>query len=227
MTVDRLHTLAKESPNCVRWVPRTTVTLTFLFVLSPVLAAAEQRFAVGASVTRMDARSHDVVQPPLLLRPQLRVQLSKLWVVEGTFEWYETDVNDPFGRGGRLFGRGSRLPDVGRLNVKPLLAGLGYTVRHGRARTTWSFVGGPAWNRLNVAGREHAADVDKLTDLSLAVRPGVGVDVRITSGVSLTAFGGYVFNRPYFRVSRAGDDPVNRWTADALVFNVGVLFSIW
>lgn len=205
-----------DIPQC----GRILTVASFVVLLATRYAAAQDRLQLGASITRIVPTSEELMRVPLAVRPNVRIELSDPWWLEATVEWYETDVPNPFGPN---TDPRKRVPDLGRLHVTPIMAGVGYTVGRGRAKTTWSVLAGPAWSRLEVSGR--FAD-DYLSDVRFVVRPGVGVSVRVGPRLDLTAFGGYVLNRPYFSVSTQGDDPENAWTADTIVLSAGIRFGI-
>lgn len=201
-------------------------TLGILFLLvcgAPALA--QGRLGIGASVTHVTPRSDELTRSPLRVGPLVRLQPGEGWGVAGAFNWFDTDVDGAFaGVAG----------EFGELRVKPLMGGVGYTIRSGRVRTTFSVVAGPAWNRLKVHERVRTAfaargrDIDATLDAtSFAVRPGVGVSIGVAPRVDLTGFGGYLFNRPGFTVPTPAGDVRNEWTADALVLSVGAVFVLF
>jgi hypothetical protein len=196
-----------------------------LLALSSVSASGQDRLGVGASVTHVTPRSDELTRSPLRLGPLVRLQPGDGWGFAGAFNWFDTDVDGAFaGVNGEL----------GELRIKPLMGGVGYTIPTGRVRTTFSVVGGPAWNELkiNEAVRNAFAALgrdigESLDEVSLAVRPGVGVSVRIAPRVDLTTFGGYLFNRPKFTVPTPGGDVRNDWTTDAVVLSIGAVFVVF
>ena len=203
---------------------KSAYVLLFL-LLSSLTATAQDRLGVGASVTHVTPRSDELTRSPLRLGPLVRLQPGEGWGFAGAFNWYDTDVDGAFAR---VDGR------FGELRVKPLMGGVGYTFRSGRLRTTFSVVGGPAWNRLQVSEAVRSAfaavdrDIDDTLDtVSVAVRPGVGVSFRIAPRVDLTGFGGYLFNRPEFTVPTPAGDVRNEWTADAMVLSIGAVFVVF
>jgi hypothetical protein len=157
--------------------------------------------------------------------PLIRLQPGEGWGLSGALNWFDTDVDGAFaGVNGEL----------GELRVKPLLGGVGYTLRHDRLRTTFSLVAGPAWNRLKIRDEVRDAlaalgrDIDDTLDVAnFVVRPGVGLSYRIVRRVDLTAFGGYMFNRPKFTVPTPAGDVRNDWGADAVVLSVGAVFVVF
>lgn len=188
-------------------------------------AHAQGRIGVGASVTHVRPQSDELIRSPWLLGPIVRLQPDEGWGLAGALNWYNTDVD------GRVVGVEGEL---GKLQTRHFMGGVGYTLRHGRVRTTFSLVGGPAWNRLEVRDQVRTAfaaagrDIsDKLDVASVAVRPGVGVSVRVAPRLDLTAFGGYLFNRPKFTIPTPAGDVESRWRSNALVLSTGLVVSLF
>jgi hypothetical protein len=205
-----------------------TLTLgRLLLALSSITAAAEdtERLGIGGSITYLNPRTDELTRSPMTLRPLIRLQPGEGWGLAAALNWFETDVDGGFaGVNGKL----------GELQVRPLLVGAGYTLRHGRARTTFSLVAGPAWSRLKIGAEVRdafaatARDIDDTLDVaSFVVRPGVGFSYRIFPRADLTGFGGYMFNRPKFTVATPSGDVHNDWSADTLILSVGAVFVVF
>jgi hypothetical protein len=198
--------------------------LLFLCI-SSISVLAQGRLGVGASVTHVRPQSSDLTRAPWLLGPIVRLQPDEGWGFAGAFNWYNTDLD------GRFAGVNG---DIGELQTKPLMGGVGYTLRHGRVRTTFSLVGGPAWNRLRIRDEVRMAfdaagrNIDDTIDVaSLAIRPGAGASIRVAPRLDLTAFGGYLFNRPKFTVPTPAGDVENDWDGDGVVLSVGTVVSLF
>jgi hypothetical protein len=204
----------------------TLILAVVLLVLSSVPAAAQdERIGIGASVTYVRPQSNDLTRAPLTLRPLLRLQPGAGWGIAGAFNWYDTEIDGSFA------GVSGELAD---LETRPFMGGVGYTLRHGRLRTTFSVVGGPAWSRLRIREEVRTAfsaagrNIDDTIDVaSWAVRPGAGVSIRIAPRLDLTAFGGYLFNNPKFTIPTPTGDVENDWNGNAVVLSVGVVVAIF
>lgn len=147
------------------------------------------------------------------------------WGFTGAFNWFESDIE------GAFLGVDET---IGKLRVRPLMGGVSYTLMSGRLATSFSVVGGPAFNRMRLSDSVRdrvevvADDVDDAVGtISLAVRPGVNVSYALKSRIALTGFGGYLFNRPEFTFRTAAGEIRNRWKADALVFSAGVTVALF
>ncbi len=141
------------------------------------------------------------------------------WGPAGAFNWFNATLSDPAAGAG----------DFARLRVRPLMGGVSYSTVRGPLLTSYSIVAGPSFNRARFADqfvRSGAASID--ADNSFAVRPGVGVTYTLRERVAVVGFGGYIINRPSV-VYRASDGTEfrDRWSADALVLSVGVVYSVF
>ncbi len=81
---------------------------------------------------------------------------------------------------------------LGRVHVKPIMAGLGYTLRSGRVSVSPSIVAGPAFNSASVSGSGPADRVAVSVDNSLAWRPAVSVWIELNRWAALNLTAGQV-----------------------------------
>jgi outer membrane protein W len=191
---------------------------------APAYAQREGKVAVGVSATSVRPADEDV-------RPTVGVGLTvgrvpkAGWGITAALNWFESDLEGDFaGIDGT----------IGTLRVRPLMGGVSYTLMSGRLATSFSVVGGPAFNRMRLsdAVRDRigvvADDVDdEAGKISVAVRPGVNVSYAIKPRIAVTGFGGYLFNRPEFTFRTAAGEIRNGWKADALVLSAGVSLSLF
>lgn len=141
------------------------------------------------------------------------------WGPAGAFNWFSADLSDP----------SAGVGDFARLRVRPLMGGVSFSTVRGPLLTSYSVVAGPSFNRARFSDqfvRSSAASID--ADTSFAVRPGVGVTYTLRERVAVVGFGGYLINRPSV-VYRASDGTEfrDRWSADAVVLSVGVVYSVF
>ena len=196
-------------------------------LLGPTAAGAqtEGRVGVGGSITLVNP-SDDDVRSVAQVGPLVRLNPGPGLGVAAALNWFRVDLREPEGRGG----------DFARLRVRPLMAGIGYTVGPERTLVNFSVVVGPSFNGVDFeegfAGRVATATQPAMATIdvnnSFAVRPGISVTQTLAPRVGLTGFGGYMFNRPDV-VYRSADGIVfsDRWSADALVLSVGLVYSIF
>jgi hypothetical protein len=185
---------------------------------SSVFAQTEGRFSVGASITHNSTTDADVASATTF-GPLVRLNPHKGWGPAGAFNWFRADLQDPAGGTG----------DFARLRVRPLMAGVSYTVGSNAVLTSFSIVGGPSFNKAEfhrsyVAGSGESISAGN----SFAVRPGVGVTWTVARRVAIVGYGGYLINRPdvVYR-NRFGQEIDDRWKADAFVVSVGAVYSLF
>lgn len=185
---------------------------------SSVFAQTEGRFSVGASITLNSTTDADVASTTTV-GPLVRLNPHKGWGPAGALNWFRPDLHDPAGGTG----------DFARLRVRPLMAGLSYTVGSNAVLTSFSIVGGPSFNKAEFHGSYVAGSGESISaEKSFAIRPGVGVTWTVARRVAVVGFGGYLINRPdiVYR-NRFGQEIDDRWKADAFVLSVGAVYSLF
>jgi hypothetical protein len=187
-----------------------------------VAAQTEGRVSVGASITYAKPTDSEV-QDLIGGGPLVRLNPKKGWGPAGALNWFRADIDNPSGAGGPF----------ARLRVRPLMAGIAYTIGNQPMLVSFSVVAGPSFNKLSFdddfldtlpAGPQPSLDADT----SFAVRPGVGLTYTVAPRVAIVGFGGYMINRPevVYR-DTAGQEFRNRWKADSIVLSVGAVYSLF
>lgn len=202
------------------------LTSVFLaaFVCLPAVAAAqtEGRISVGATISRVFPTESDV-RDTWTYGPLVRLNPKRGWGPAGGFGWFRADIDDPHGGG-----------DFARLRVRPLMAGIAYTIGPDKVLTSFSIVAGPSFNSIDfrdaflqrVAGTGGPPEID--IDNSFVVRPGVNVTFTVAPRVAIVGFGGYSINRPDVTYRDPnGVEFRNRWKADAAVLSVAAVYSLF
>lgn len=198
------------------------IVIVLLSMGSSAFAQTEGRVSVGGSITFVKPTDEDV-NSVLGGGPLVRLNPRKGWGVAGALNWFRADLDNPSGASG----------DFARLRVRPLMAGVSYTIGDQPTLVSFSIVAGPSFNKFSFVddfinglpgGQRPSADVET----SFAVRPGVSVTFTVAPRVAIVGFGGYMINRPDI-VYRdiAGTEYRNRWKADAAVLSVGAVYSIF
>lgn len=198
------------------------VALAAVFCLSPSVlrAQTEGRVSIGGSVTFVQP-TEDGLKSTVGVGPLVRLNPRRGWGPAGALNWFRADIENPSGEAG----------DFARLRIRPLMAGVAYSVGAGTVMTSLSIVAGPSFNRVDfedsfLARASGTPFID--VENSIAVRPGVNVTVTVAPRVAIVGFGGYLINRPdiVYR-DTAGNEFTNRWKADAVVLSVGAVYSIF
>jgi hypothetical protein len=192
------------------------VAISFCAVL-PAHAQTKGWLNVGASVTYIHPTDSDV-KSTVSVGPIVRLTPKKGWGLAAGLNWVEADLKDPSGGDG----------EFARMRVRPLLAGVAYSVQSGNLLTSFSVVAGPSFNRVDFDDAFTPAGASIDIENSLAVRPGVGLTYTVAPRVAIIGFGGYMWNRPdtTYR-SSTGVELRNRWRADAYGLSAGLVFSLF
>jgi hypothetical protein len=192
----------------------------FSIAASTAFAQTEGRVSVGASVT-VNTTPDGAVSSAVGFGPLVRLNPHKGWGPAGAFNWFHADLHDPAG--------GNH--DFARLQVRPLMGGVSYTVGAGTkpVLTSFSIVTGPSFNKARFDGSFVAAAGERIhAGDSWALRPGVGATWTLAPRVAIVGFGGYLINRPniVYR-NRLGQEFRDQWKADAVVLSVGAVYSLF
>ena len=189
----------------------------------PAAAQTEGRVSVGGSVTFIQPTDSEV-QSLVGVGPVVRLNPKKGWGPAGAFNWFRADLDNPSGASG----------DFARLRVRPLMAGIAYTIGNQPALISFSIVAGPSFNDLDfrdefldsLPAGSPRPELDAET--SFAVRPGVSLTYTVAPRVAIIGFGGYMINRPdvVYR-DGTGQEYRNRWKADSIALSVGAVYSLF
>jgi hypothetical protein len=189
----------------------------------PAAAQTKGRVSVGGSVTFVQPTDTDV-KSLVSVGPLVRLNPKKGWGPAAGFSWFRADLDNPSGASG----------EFATLTVRPLMGGIAYSVGEQPVLVSFSIVAGPSFNSLRLEdeflNRLPAGAARPTVDIntSVVVRPGVGVTWTVAPRVAIIGFGGYSVNRPdiTYRDS-TGQEFHNRWKADALLFSVGAVYSLF
>ena len=204
---------------------RRIVLIVALFLCTASIATAQTkgRVSVGVSASFIQPSS-DGVQSLVGFGPLVRLNPKRGWGMAGALNWFRADVDNPSGEGG----------DFATMRIRPLMAGVAYTIGPPKVLTSFSFVAGWSFNRFdfedsfidNLPQGSVRPSVD--IENAFAVRPGVNVTVTVAPRVAIVGFGGYMVSRPdvVYR-DTTGAEFRNRWKADAFVLSAGIVYSLF
>ncbi len=202
--------------------------LIFIAAARPAAAQSEGRIAVGASIGTRIAPSSTVGGDRFGVGMTWRLGVNKEgfgW--EGGLGWFSSKVDHSVGDTPAF--------DLGKLRIRPLMAGYGYTHLIGPIAVKGSIQGGYAFMSFEVA--PSAADVyrDRLGARSLAADVSnpfvVGPQIRVSHdlsrkiGVNVTT--GYMIARPTLTVSTTLGEEHQRLRADMFTLKMGVVYSVF
>jgi hypothetical protein len=196
-----------------RLVPAVT---SLLFLLSASAAAAQTPYRAGAgvSVGLFQPAGRDLDRS-VSIGVIGRLQARRGWGPTIGFSWMSLDLRQ--GDLGRL----------GRLRVRPLMAGASYTITGDRLSAGLSLVGGYAFNRLSIDDpvREQIGSLAAQVRNSPALRPGLSIWYQLTPRLGLNLFGGYLIHRPEMGVAAPGFTETRRLNADTWLVSAGL--AVW
>lgn len=172
-------------------------------------------FALGASLGWSAPRENGF-RSRTSVGPLVRLGSGSGLGVAVGFDWFSAEV---VGGGGA---------SVARVHVKPIMAGLSYTLRTDRLSISPSLVGGYAFNGISVSGR--GAPVGHLpidAGNSLVWRPGASLWFDPGGRLALNVSGGYVMTRFDLTVIDEGRLSRLRTRGDALLLHAGVAYKVF
>ena len=199
------------------------VGIVVTLVLCTAAAASAQtegRVGVGASVTYVQPSSGEVGSV-IGYGPLVRLNPRRGWGPAGAFNWFRADLQNPSGDTG----------DFARMRIRPLMAGIAYTIGSDRVLTSFSVVAGPSFNSLDFEDEfldrvPPGASID--IENSFAFRPGMNITFTVAPRAAVVGFAGYLVNQPdILYTDPGGTEFRNRWKADSVVLSVGMVYSIF
>jgi hypothetical protein len=128
--------------------------------------------------------------------------------------------------GAELRASGSDEP-IGRIRIRPIMAGVRYTMRTLASSTSVSFVAGPALNGMSSADRLGAGELAVDAANSFAWRPGVSTWFDLSSRAAFNLSAGYVITRPQLTLIDDGQVVRRRLVADTLIVRAGLAYKIF
>lgn len=186
----------------------------------------ENHIALGANLTIRASRNpagHGSIDGGLLWR----FGHSKTgWEWVYGLNWFSTEMNRTIGGVDVEFGK---------LHVRPLLGGYGYSWLFGRTAVSADVYGGYAFTHFKLTpvaddtyrDRLGARTVSAESANTFVVKPELGVWYDYSRRIGINAAVGYVVARPRITVSSSLGEDVQRYRADMLQFRIGAVYSIF
>lgn len=184
-------------------------------------AQVENRVAVGVAVLGQIADSSDTDRT-MVVAVEWRFRHDKPgWGWQYTLNWFETGLTQP------IAGRDT---DMGRLHIRPVMGGYGYTWVRRRTYITADLLAGYAFTSFELDPAAEATyrtrmgvrSVTSDASNTFAVNPEVHLWYDLNDRMGMKIAGGYVFARPSVTMtSSLGED---RRAINADAFQVGVSF---
>ena len=172
--------------------------------------------AVGGSVRLSDPRS-DRLERRVSVGPILRLGSGTGPGLSVGLGWTTADLHGPSSGG----------DPIARLQIRPLMLGAGYTVRHRRLSATLSAVAGVAFNSLTLPDRIEVTETALEVDHSLAWRPGLSLWLDANDRMALNLFTGYLVTRPRVALVEGGELVERTLRADSLIVSAGLAYKVF
>ena len=148
------------------------------------------------------------------------------WGWHWGLNWFTAHIDHPIG--------GSTV-ELGKLQIRPFMAGYGYSYRHGRQLFTATLLGGYAFASMALAPVATDAYYDRLGARSLALdtsntfvlRPGFSFWHDLDDKVGLNVSSAFLVARPRVTIRSTLGDQERRIRADTFQLKVGLVYSIF
>ena len=171
--------------------------------------------AIGGSVA-WQASTDGALEDGLAIGPLVRFGSGRGLGVAIGFGWFGADVL-----------AATQDVSIGRIRIRPLMAGASYTFRSAASSLSISLVAGPAINGMTSADQLGAGELALDAANSFAWRPGVSTWLDLSSRTALNISAGYVVTRPLLTIVSSGDVIRRRLRADTFVIRAGVAYKLF
>ncbi len=190
---------------------------------SPRLSAPT--LAVGAAIALFQP-TDDNTGRSVRVQPVVRFERRSGLGPAVEFNWFSTDLTTAIA--------GEQSP-LGRLRVRPIMAGICYRVPRGPVSILFSVLGGYAFNAAEIDDQARAMFLSRRqvtataleVDNSPALSAGVSIWYGLSSRVGLVGSAGYLFTRPDVTVVTSDGRQTTTWKADSVVVKAGLAFKIF
>lgn len=215
-------------------VPVLVCLLVAAVFAPPSFAQSGARVAVGVEITKRifpDGDFHRGVGPGLLYRFPKDRRPRNGWRFRAPqfgFNWFHVDVTMPVG--GQATG-------LGRLRVRPLMAGVAEALimNDGRDELSFSVLTGPAFTRFGVSADARHAYRQRLGADPIAIdakntwvlRPGVSYWHNLSPRFGLHAGLNYIVARPTIVTRTPAGETKERWNADNMALKAGLAVKVF
>lgn len=210
-----------------RALPTSILLLACCASAIPVAAQTKNRIAVGVVVAGKQAPGEEAsgtYGPGVTWRFGTA---KEGWNIKYGLNWYKAEISRNIGNEVQAFGR---------LRVRPVMVGYGYTHLLGRgASVSGNLLGGYSFNSFAV--RDSAASAlqtslgtsSVVTDVanSFVLKPEVSLWKNVSDKIGINLNAGYIVSRPFVTIEAPGSQQRQRIRADALTMSFGIVYSIF
>ena len=202
------------------------VALAFLATSWPAAAQTKNRVAVGVSIAAKQAVGEEATGT---FGPGITWRFGTSregWHLKYGLSWYKAEISRTIADEAQAFGR---------LRVRPVMVGYGYTHVMGKTSVSGNVLGGYSFNAFSVhdtavsALRSSLATTAIVTDVanSFVLKPEVSLWRNVSQKIGVNFNVGYIVSRPFVTLDAGGIRDRHRVQADALTFSAGVVYSVF
>jgi hypothetical protein len=203
------------------------ITLALLCLPRVAAAQATRNVAVGMSFSPTDQLSSGFDKLPvgnMLLRLG---QTREGWQPKYGLNWFSTELDGRVGTG---------TAPLGKLKVRPLMAGYGYTRKFPRSTVSANLLAGIAFTSfsMNPVGEQAyrvqlgVEPVGAAASNTFVVKPELSAWIDLTHRIGLNVNAGYMVARPEVTIRTAdGTEDRRRIRADRFMLKVGIAYAIF
>jgi len=210
--------------------PALAVLFATCVLATPAHAQVNSRFAAGADVsiaTTGRSSGDDYAHGGVLVEPLWRFGVIEPgWGFHWGLNWYEVRVD-------RLVG--GTVADLGEVNIRPIMAGYGYTWVRGRNTVSTNLLGGYAFSSAEMSSGAAAAYRSRLgveaTDIDASngfvFKPEIDFwhDINKLFGLNINV--GYMVARPEVTITTSTGVDRRTVRADQFLVKVGLVYSFF
>jgi hypothetical protein len=185
----------------------------------------DNRLAVGGSITtRIAGSSAAAASSNVGFEVRIDHEGDGWGWANSFFGWFDTDIQQP---------PAVSSSDLGRLRVRPIMFGYGYTKIRGRAAITIDVVGGYSLNSFRLDSstiadyqRRGASDIHGEATNTFVVKPELALWYDLNRRIGLRVNGGYLVARPSVTIVSTLGRAAQSIRADTFLITIGVVYSI-
>ncbi len=186
----------------------------------------DNRLAVGGSITtRIAGSSAAAASSNVGFEVRIDHEGDGWGWANSFFGWFDTDIQQP---------PAVSSSDLGRLRVRPIMFGYGYTKIRGRAAITIDVVGGYSLNSFRLDSstiadyqRRGASDIHGEATNTFVVKPELALWYDLNRRIGLRVNGGYLVARPSVTIVSTLGRAAQSIRADTFLITIGVVYSIF
>jgi hypothetical protein len=217
--------------NYVRITLLGSFAICLTLYSQPAFAQIKNRFAIGGEYKiRATDRASQEDYAHAKLGPGLLWRFGhghEGWGFHWGLNWYAIEIDRPIG---------GQATELGHLNIRPFMAGYGYTYSMTRRlNITADMLGGYAFGSIGLAStaidayrsRLGAQAITAKSTNTFVLKPEIGTWYDVNNKIGLNVNFGYMMARPDIIVSSTAGTDRRKVRADQFIIKAGVVYSIF